>query len=308
MLPSLPSKPSANETPPGSLGEVFADLEMRFLSSLSRAELDAGSERVFFQMEQAWWRYEDSLADHYSHLPHFKKFEAFAREMCRRSAQLSAMNARFDELYHKFKDYQHRIPVYGAALLTADFKKVLMVTSFYGGATWGFPKGKVNEGEGKLECALREVYEEVGFDAAPLSPSPDDFITSKAQNGKTITIFIIPGVPEEFDFKPRVVKEIGEIRWHALASLPDNKSMHAAAETPAGKPEKYWGVAPFIPRLREWIANKTRRPEVRDAPSAASKVFKPVPPPPATALSESAFTVDMARVQQAMRAHLPLVV
>jgi len=91
---------------PGSLSEVFSDLDLRFLSSLSPSDVDQGNERVFFQLEQAWWRYEDALADNFDHLPHFKKFESFAREMCRRSPRLAqAMLPRFDELYRKFKDY-----------------------------------------------------------------------------------------------------------------------------------------------------------------------------------------------------------
>jgi len=28
---------------------------------------------------------------------------------------------------------------------------------------YGFPKGKINENESDIECAIREVYEEVGF-------------------------------------------------------------------------------------------------------------------------------------------------
>lgn len=166
------------------------------------------------------------------------------------------MAQNFDALYQQFKHYQHRIPVYGAALLTADLKKVLLVTSFYGKATWGFPKGKVNQGEDKLACALREVYEEVGYDARHLNPNPEDYISVKTENEKSITIFIIAGVPEDYDFKPRVVKEIGEIKWHELDSIPSDAKMAAAAKAAVGKVEKYWGVAPFIPRLRKWIRAK----------------------------------------------------
>ncbi len=31
---------------------------------------------------------------------------------------------------------------------------------------YGFPRGKINEGETQLQCASREVWEEIGFDVS----------------------------------------------------------------------------------------------------------------------------------------------
>ena len=51
---------------------------------------------------------------------------------------------------------QLSVPVFGAILLNASLTHVLLVRSFRG-KSWGFPKGKINEGEPHADCAAREV-------------------------------------------------------------------------------------------------------------------------------------------------------
>lgn len=46
----------------------------------------------------------------------------------------------------------------------SDLTKVVMVQG-YGSTSWSFPKGKINKDEPPSSCALREVYEETGYDA-----------------------------------------------------------------------------------------------------------------------------------------------
>lgn len=48
--------------------------------------------------------------------------------------------------------------------MNTDLDKVLLVQSYFAKSSWGFPKGKVNEDEDPLHCAIREVYEETGND------------------------------------------------------------------------------------------------------------------------------------------------
>ncbi len=110
---------------------------------------------------------QDFLADKYHHLRHFKKFEEFAQEMFRRCDTLKDMQGEFEELFAAFKDYRSRIPIYGAILMNQDLTRCLMVQAF-GSKSWGFPKGKVNESEDPADCAVREVYEEVGYDCSHL--------------------------------------------------------------------------------------------------------------------------------------------
>lgn len=49
------------------------------------------------------------------------------------------------------------VPTYGAILISEDFNNVLLVQSYWARSSWGFPKGKVNEDEEPLHCAIREV-------------------------------------------------------------------------------------------------------------------------------------------------------
>jgi mRNA-decapping enzyme subunit 2 len=49
------------------LEEVFKELETRFVLNLGIEEISK-PERLFFHLEQAWWFYEDQIADNHSHL------------------------------------------------------------------------------------------------------------------------------------------------------------------------------------------------------------------------------------------------
>lgn len=49
------------------------------------------------------------------------------------------------------------IPVVGAIMLSPGMDKCLLVRGWGPGASWGFPRGKVNEAEADAACAIREV-------------------------------------------------------------------------------------------------------------------------------------------------------
>ena len=71
-----------------SLDEVFGDLSVRFLCHLPEEELSS-FERLFFQIEQAHWFYDDFYCDSDPTLPRMK-LKAFSRELFHRSPQLKA--------------------------------------------------------------------------------------------------------------------------------------------------------------------------------------------------------------------------
>ena len=54
-----------------TLDMALDDVEARFLFNLPESELKS-LDRLFFQIEQAYWYYEDFKADVHDHLPHFK--------------------------------------------------------------------------------------------------------------------------------------------------------------------------------------------------------------------------------------------
>lgn len=70
---------------------------------------------------------------------------------------LSLHVKNLDNILQEWKQYKMSVPTYGAILMTSDLKHVLLVQSYWAKSSWGFPKGKVNENEDPLHCAIREV-------------------------------------------------------------------------------------------------------------------------------------------------------
>lgn len=60
-----------------------------------------------------------------------------------------------DTLHQDWRTYKLAVPTYGVILLDPTLSYALLVQGF--SKTWGFPKGKINELEDPLKCAIREV-------------------------------------------------------------------------------------------------------------------------------------------------------
>jgi len=58
-------------------------------------------------------------------------------------------------MHQGWKAYKLTVPTYGAVILDPSLDYVLLVQGF--SKSWGFPKGKVNEDEDSVRCAVREV-------------------------------------------------------------------------------------------------------------------------------------------------------
>ena len=57
---------------------------------------------------------------------------------------------------------------------------------------FGFPKGKIDEAETPITCAIREVWEEVGYDITGKINSNQ---LVKAENDdKEVTLFVVRGI------------------------------------------------------------------------------------------------------------------
>lgn len=102
--------------------------------------------------------------------------------------------------------YKTRVPVRGAIILNPTMDKCLLVKGWKKGASWSFPRGKINKDEDDLVCAIREVREETGFDCERFARK-EDFVdmTMRDQNLK---LFIVPGIPEDTVFECQTRKEI----------------------------------------------------------------------------------------------------
>jgi mRNA-decapping enzyme subunit 2 len=212
--------------------KCLEDVEVRFLYCLPEEEF-MQADRLFFQIEQAWWFYEDFYADKYEHLPHFKKLVRFAELIFLHCPLLHKLKHKFEELFAEFGNYKNQIPVYGCILLNPAMTKAVLVCSYHGNS-WGFPRGKINEGESPMACAVRETYEETGFDAHALCKAEDFLVV--VENEKICQLYIAPDVPETTVFETQCRKEVSKIEFHPLDNFP-----------------KSYGVLPFVPKLRRWI-------------------------------------------------------
>ena len=82
----------------------------------------------------------------------------------------------------------------------------LLVQGYPASTTWGFPKGKLEEGENDVDAAVRELFEETGFDSRGIIQEKWHLVAQV--NGSEAKMYIIPGVPDDTHFEPKTRKEI----------------------------------------------------------------------------------------------------
>lgn len=161
-------------------------------------------------------------------------------------------------------EYKTRVPVRGAILLNSAMDQALLVKGFKKGASWSFPRGKINKDEPDLDCAVREVYEETGFDLLEAglvernAPVHSIEVTLKDQQ---VRLFVFRDVPMSTHFEPKTRKEIGAIQWYNLADLPAYRKKKVAGKGQGNGPssnDKFYMVAPFMAKLRQWILKQRK--------------------------------------------------
>ena len=162
-----------------------------------------------------------------------------------------------EEILSKFKKWKGALPAYGVILLNPGLDKLLLVQEFGCKRRWGFPKGTLEAGESREECAAREAFEEVGVDVAHMIDNREWFerkigakvsifnlpLTSALVQVRTL--FIIPnsvaphGISEATVFETKTKGEIGDIKWFSLKrSFSGNE---------------FFTVKPFIGDIRRWV-------------------------------------------------------
>ncbi|GAB1206527.1 hypothetical protein APSETT445_005217 [Aspergillus pseudonomiae] len=237
------------------------DLCVRFIINLPREELES-VERICFQVEEAQWFYEDFIRPLDPALPSLS-LKAFAL----RIFQHCPLMSQWSHYHHitafsEFLAYKTRVPVRGAIMLSQDMDEVVLVKGWKKGANWSFPRGKINKDEKDLDCAIREVYEETGFDVheAGLVKNEKDVkfieITMREQH---MRLYVFRGVPRNAHFEPRTRKEISKIEWYNLSELPTlKKSKQQDQGLAVANANKFYMVAPFMHPLKKWIAQQKK--------------------------------------------------
>lgn len=258
----------------GSLKECIQDLVVRFIINVPKEDLQT-IERIFFQIEEAQWYYEDFVRELNPKLPSLKmpKFAQHIYEYCPQLWNIKDIKSSIKT----FRDYKLAIPVCGAIIMTPKMNKILLVQA-YEGNSWGFPRGKIGKDESKEKCAVREVYEEIGFDISPYL-KPDKYVDIRMK-GKDFRLYLVRGVPQETVFETQTRKEISKIEWRDLKSMPG----YARKK---GSSNHFFMVTPFVPGLLKFIAQE-KGLEVNDdvadtdnvgETDAAESAIEPVNPP-----------------------------
>jgi mRNA-decapping enzyme subunit 2 len=170
------------------------ELEVSFLLSSSNLEENLKDPSfVCNQMQLAHYRYIDFWRKNHPELPEIKKLEVFLAKMFEYSTIFCGNDPA--QLVKYYSQYKSKIPVCGCILLNKDLTKMVLCRNI-NGECWMAPAGKINEGETLAECAVRETYEESGFDATNLI---DENQCLPLKIGKKMVhMFIIPNVPDSF--------------------------------------------------------------------------------------------------------------
>ena len=260
---------------PVTLVDWLDDLTVRFLLNLPSSELSSVP-RLCFQVEEAQWYYEDFVrpavaASGAPPLPSLP-LRQFCLLLFQHCPLLSGFtDAQHIAAYEEFLAYKVRVPVRGAILLDQSMEKVVLVRGWKKGASWSFPRGKINKDEKDLDCAIREVYEETGYDVrqATLVPENEDEvkyidITMREQH---MRLFVFRDVPEDTYFEPKTRKEISKIQWYSIRDLPGFKKHKGGHEQvldgEAVNANKFYMVAPFLGPLKKWINQQRKQDAVK---------------------------------------------
>ncbi|SCU85609.1 LADA_0D08548g1_1 [Lachancea dasiensis] len=200
-----------------SLDKVLEDLIVRFIINCP-AEDFSSVERELFHVEEATWFYTDFVKILNPNLPNLK-IKSFAQHVIKLCPMVWKWDVRAEQALQKFSQYKRSIPVRGAAIFNKKLTKLLLVKGTES-ESWSFPRGKISKDENDVNCCVREVLEETGFDITDYIDA-EQFIERNI-GGKNYKIFIVSGVPEDFKFEPRVRNEIDKIQWHDFKKLSRN--------------------------------------------------------------------------------------
>ena len=192
------------------------DLCVRFIVNLPIEEL-AEAERTCFQIEEAQWFYEDFIRPLDPDILPALNLRNFYMLICQYCPILCDYPAeQHAEAFERFLEYKTRVPVRGAIMLNDAMDAVVLVKGWKKNANWSFPRGKINKEEPDLTCAVREVYEETGYDleAAGLVGDGENVKSIEvAMREQSLKLFVFRGVPMDTHFEPRTRKEISKIQW-----------------------------------------------------------------------------------------------
>ena len=70
---------------------------------------------------------------------------------------LQQHRSALERLFESFREYKSKVPVCGGILLNKSMTKCVLVKGWSKSSSWSFPRGKINQDEPEVLCAIREV-------------------------------------------------------------------------------------------------------------------------------------------------------
>ncbi|GAB6032428.1 mRNA-decapping enzyme subunit 2 [Chamberlinius hualienensis] len=213
--------------------------------------------RLCFQIELAHWFYLDFYCPENAFLRQCPMRD-FAKIIFNHIPSIKEHSDNVDYILAQWREYKMAVPTYGAIMFDQAMENVLLVQSYFAKASWGFPKGKVNEGEEPHRCAVREVFEETGFNIEKLI-NPNEYLEHHI-GSQLIRLYLVTDVPRDYDFKPKTRNEIKGFKWFPVCSLPSTRKDMTCKQSTGFGPNAFFMVIPFVRNVRKWIAGKLHKP------------------------------------------------
>jgi len=251
--------------------DALDDLCSRFLINLP-ARSKRNMIRLGFEIELAHWYYLDCYRSLHPEWPMYKIKEFMLLMFSRYDFLVKPKNQDIQAIYSNWIAHKRTVPTYGAILIDPSYSKVLLVQG-NSGWSWGFPKGKRNEGETAEESAIREVKEETGFDIK--SRLVPEHYHELELNGQINRLFYICNVPLDTKFVAECPQEITGMKWFLADRLPEKKSDSKMLID--GKMQTFFMVVPFAKNLKKFIHKcKTNKifPALPKTPKNAQKAHR----------------------------------
>ncbi|KAI1500489.1 hypothetical protein F5X99DRAFT_386186 [Biscogniauxia marginata] len=263
-----------------TLEDWLDDLCVRFIINLPREDLSSVA-RICFQIEEAQWFYEDFIRPLDPTLPSMS-LRSFSLKMFQHCPLLASFSAESHiKAFEEFMQYKTRVPVRGAIMLNEAMDAAVLVRGYKKGASWSFPRGKINKDENDLDCAVREVYEETGYDlrqAGLIEKNTPVQPLEVTMHDQQVRLYVFRGVPQDTVFETRTRKEIGDIKWYNVSDLPAYRKKKGAGRNQGAigvSQDKFYMVAPFMVQLRQWVM-KQKKADAQNAPAFSGHNHPPV--------------------------------
>uniref|UniRef100_A0A0N4Z849 mRNA-decapping enzyme 2 n=1 Tax=Parastrongyloides trichosuri TaxID=131310 RepID=A0A0N4Z849_PARTI len=229
--------------------EALDDLLFRYVNFIEDSEFN-DLVRVMFHIEQAWWTYIDCTLPANPHLEN-KQFHTFTVDIINYSPFLQHFKDQAHSALNIFKEYKRNIPTCGTIIVDASLEYCLVLSMYTSSKNFGFPKGKINQNEPFLDCAIRETYEETGLDCTNYIHK--DIYFDVRLNQTSCRLYLVTGVPIEFKFRPKTRHEIRKIQWLLINALPNSREDYDNAAICDGKPGNFFLILPFVKQLKNAI-------------------------------------------------------